>query len=358
MFGSDHNLKPNKPKIITSDIEVTSFYNKTDPREIVKRLIDGDYVLIEDFYYNGLQVLEKLKKILKSKYTDKSFKGQRKYRFEYKKASHRVLLMVVDYRLVVRKAPEIGWLEILYPEESQFLISFPDIQGLNSSWQWYQKGLEIEILNLRLHPYFGTYFPTRFDHLLLFDKWLKNYQGSKSNAIDIGVGSGVLSFQLLQNGFAEVLGTDTNKNAIIGTAQESERLGFSNRLSLVHGDLFANCGVKTELIVFNPPWLKAQHELEEGIDKAIYYEVDLFPRFFEQAKEHLENDGKLIILFSNLASVVGLDRVHPIVNELNNCNRFKKELYLQENVKPSSKKTKRKNWRKAEKVELWVLTHI
>lgn len=328
-----------------------------DPREVITELIEGKFVLIEDFFYNGLQVLEVLKITLKRNYNKKDFQGQREYRSAFRDASHRLLLMVVDHRLEVRKAPEIGWLKILYPEVSEFLISFPEIQGLNSSWQWYLKGIEIEILNLSIHPFYGTYFPTRFDHLQLFDNWLINYNGIKNNAIDIGVGSGVLSFQLLQNGFAHVLGTDTNKNAIIGTTQESERLGFSNRLTLKLGDLFANCDYKADLIMFNPPWLIAQHQLEGGIDKAIYYESDLFPRFFEQAKQHLEKEGKLVLLFSNLAEVVEEYTVHPIRNELNNTDRFKKELYTQRNVKPSSKKTKRKDWRKDEKVELWVLTH-
>lgn len=357
MIDGQHNLKPHKPEIITSDIEVISFYNKMDPVEIIKGLIEGDYVLIEDFYSDGLQVLEELKKVLKRKYKDQSFQGQRDYRFAFREASNRLLLMVADHKLEVRKAPKIGWLDILYPEDTEFLISFPIAQGLNSSWQWYQKGLEIELLNLRIHPYYGTYFPTRFDHLHLFDNWLKSYSGQKKNAIDIGIGSGVLSFQLLQNGFSQVLGTDTNKNAIIGLTQECERLGFSDRLSLKYGDLFVDCDFKAELIVFNPPWLIAKHHLDEGIDKAIYYEADLFPRFFEQAKQHLEKEGKLVVLFSNLAELVGVD-VHPIINELNNCDRFKKELYMQKSVKPSSKKIKRKNWRKNEKVELWVLTHF
>ncbi|MHA2170165.1 MAG: methyltransferase [Candidatus Hodarchaeales archaeon] len=357
MIDSQHHIKPDKPKIITSEIEVISFYNKMDPREIITELTKGKYVLVEDFYFNGLQVLEELTKTLKRNYKNHNFQEQREYRSAFREASHRLLLIVVDHKLEVRKAPEIGWLKKLYPNDSEFFISFPDVQGLNSSWQWYLKGLEIEILNLRIHPFFGTYFPTRFDHLQLFDKWLKSYKGPKNNAIDIGVGSGVLSFQLLQNGFSRVLGTDTNKNAIIGTTQESERLGYSNRLSLKFGDLFTNCDIKADLIVFNPPWLIAKHQLEEGIDKAIYYEPDLFPRFFEQAKQHLEKEGKLVLLFSNLLEIVGQDEVHPILNELNKCDRFKKELYMQQSVKPSSKKTKRKNWRKNEKVELWVLAH-
>ncbi len=357
MTDTQYNLIPDKPEIVTSEIEVVSFFNKMDPREIISELIEGNYVLIEDFYNNGLQVLEELKKGLRRNHKSKNFQGQRDYRAAFRKASHRLLVMVVDHKLEVKKAPEIGWLKILYPEDNEFLISFPDLQGLNSSWQWYLKGLEIEILKLKIHPFYGTYFPTRFDHLMLFDKWLKKYEGKKNNAIDIGVGSGVLSFQLLQNGFSRVLGTDTNKNAIIGTTQESERLGFSDRLTLKYGDLFAECDIKADLIVFNPPWLIAKHQLAEGIDKAIYYEVDLFPRFFEQAKQHLEEDGKLILLFSNLAEVIG-DSDHPILDELNKGGRFKKELYMQKGVKPSSKKTRRKNWRKDEKVELWVFTHI
>lgn len=357
MIDNQHNLKPDKPKVITSEVEIISFYDKMDPREIITELIEGEYVLVEDFYYNGLEVLEELKKKLKRKYNSQNFQGQREYRSAFREASHRLLLLVIDHKLEVKKAPKIGWLKILYPEDSEFLITFPDVQGLNSSWQWFQKGIEIEILDLKIHPYYGTYFPTRFDHLHLFDKWLKSYEGRKNNAIDIGVGSGVLSYQLLQYGFSHVLGTDTNKNAIIGTTLESERLGYSDKLSLKHGDLFADCDMKADLIVFNPPWLIAKHDLAEGIDKAIYYEDDLFPRFFKQAKQHLEEDGKLILIFSNLAKVVGEDEDHPILNELNSFDRFKKELYMQRSVKPSSKKTKRKNWRKNEKVELWVLTH-
>ena len=168
MVVKQHNLEPDKPEIITSDIEVTSFYNKMDPGDIITDLIEGKYVLIEDFYFNGLQVLEALKNHLKDNFSNQSFQGQRDYRSAFRKASHKLLLMVIDNKLEVRKAPEIGWFKILYPEVSEFLISFPDAQGLNSSWQWYINGLDIEILNLQIHPFFGIYFPTRFDHLQLF----------------------------------------------------------------------------------------------------------------------------------------------------------------------------------------------
>jgi len=234
--------------------------------------------------------------------------------------------------------------------------SFPQVQGMNSSWQWYKKGIEVETLDLTLHPYYGTYFPTRFDHLKLFDKWLKRYDGAKTNAIDMGVGSGVLSFQLIQNGFENICACDTNKNAIIGVSKEIQRLGYEDKITLKNSDLFENCDVKADLIVFNPPWLLAKHDLQEGIDKAMYYEGDLFPRFFEQALKHLTPNGKIVLIFSNLAQVVDAKSTHPIIEELQKNKRFRKELHLTRDVKASSKKTKRTDSRGNEKVELWVLT--
>ena len=350
-----HTLQPDRPDIITTEIDAIGFYRKMDTEATVVDMIAGKYVLVEEFYSNGLQVLNELRRNLLLKHPDKSFQGQRAYRAAFREASHRLLLKVKDNKLMVKKAPDFGWLKLLYPDVSEFYVAFPDVQGMNSSWQWYEKGLEVKTLDLTLHPFYGTYFPTRFDHLKLFDKYLKKYDGAKENAIDIGVGSGILSFQLIQNGFKNIFATDTNKNAIIGVSGESERLGFEEKITLNHGDLFENCDVKADLIVFNPPWLLAKHTLEEGIDKAMYYEEDLFPRFFEQALKHLAPEGKVLLIFSNLAQVVDEESTHPIIEELQKHDRFRKELHLKRDVRASSRRTKRRDNRDKEKVELWVL---
>ena len=349
------SIQPDRPNIITTEIETISFYRKMDTKATVAEMIAGKYVLVEEFYSNGVQVLNELKRNLLLKHKDKSFQGQRDYRSAFRKASHRLLLKVKDNKLIVKKSPDFGWLKLLYPDVSEFYISFPQVQGMNSSWQWYEKGIEVKTLDLTLHPFYGTYFPTRFDHLKLFDKWLKKYDGPKTNAIDIGVGSGVLSFQLIQNGFENITAIDTNKNAIIGVLEESKRLGYEDKMTLIHGDLFENCDVKADVIVFNPPWLPAKHDLEEGIDKAIYYEEELFPRFFEQAQKHLSPDGKIVLIFSNLAQVVDEKSTHPIIEELQKNKRFRKELHLRRDVRASSRRTKRTDSRDNEKVELWVL---
>ncbi|MCF8374423.1 MAG: methyltransferase [Bacteroidales bacterium] len=352
---SGREIQADRPSPILPNIEVAPFDGKMDPQDAIDALLDGYYVLIDDFFSTGLVLLSELKKAIQSKYSDQSFQGQRDFRAAYRELSHRILLFVNKHKLTVRKAPEIGWLKILYPGLDEFLLPLPQVQGLNSSWQWYVKGIHIPVLNRKIHPFFGTYFPTRFEHLELFDDWLKQYQGEKKSAIDVGIGCGVLSFQMLKHGFGRVHGTDSNPNAIIGLSDEMNKKRGPSKIDLYYGDLFAGCTLKSELVVFNPPWLPASHDLE-GIDKAIYYDETLFPRFFEEAKNHLTDNGKVVLLFSNMAQVTKVGEQHPIESELADGGRFQKELFLQKEVGAASKNTRRnQNWRASEKVELWVL---
>ena len=353
--NSDKEIRADRPEPIISNIDVVPYKRRMDPQIAIDALVDGHYVLIVDYFSSGLTILSELKKYLKSKYSDQSFQGQRDFRSAFRELSHRLLLKVDSNKLIVRKAPIIGWFNILYPELKEFLLPFPQVQGLNSAWQWYEKGIYIPVLKRKINPWFGTYFPTRFEHLELFDKWLKQYKGEKKSAIDIGIGSGVLSFQMLKYEFEKVYGTDSNPNVIIGLNEYLNKNKLHSKIDLMHGDLFGSCNIKTELIVFNPPWLPASHNID-GIDKAIYYDADLFPRFFAEAKKHLKADGRVVLLFSNLAQITKVSESHPVETELSGGGRFQKELFIQKKVGSASKKTQRnQNWRSSEMVELWVL---
>ncbi|MDQ1770157.1 methyltransferase [Labilibaculum sp. A4] len=352
---SGQKISVNRPEPIVADIDVVPYKRRMDPMDAVDALIEGYSVLIVDYYSSGLAVLSELKKHLEKKYTDQSFKGQRELRKTYRELSHKLLLHITNNKLTVRKAPEIGWLETLYPDFTEFLLPFSQVQGLNSSWQWYNKGIFIPVIDRKIHPFYGTYFPTRFEHLKLFDKWLERYKGEKKSAIDVGIGSGILSFQLLKRGFQKVCGTDNNPNAIIGLTQSLKKSKLNSKIELLFGDLFAQNDSKSDLIVFNPPWLPASNK-SEGIDNAIYYEKDLFPRFFAEAKKHTRLNGRVVILFSNLAQITNQKESHPIEKELAEGGRFEKELLLHKKVRSASKNTKRnQNWRHEEMIELWVL---
>lgn len=355
---SEKEVKANRPEAIVSKIDVVPYNSQMNPDIAVEALADGYHVLITDYYSSGLNVLKALKTFVKSQYPDGSFQGQRDFRDAFRKLSQRLLIVVRNNELVVKKAPEIGWLKILFPELKEFLLPFTQVQGLNSSWQWYTKGFFIPVLNKKINPWYGTYFPTRFDHLKLFNTWLKHFKGSKESAIDVGIGSGVLTFQILKQGFEKVYGTDLNPNAIIGLDQYLKGRNEEPKIELFHGDLFADCNTKSELIVFNPPWLPASHNTQ-GLDTAVYYEADLFTRFFRDAEKFLLPGGKIVLLFSNLAQVTNLTDFHPIKRELEEGGRYRKTFFAQREVKAASVKTKRdQNWRASEIVELWELSRM
>lgn len=347
----------NKPEPFLPEQPLAQFNKSINVTRTIKGLEAGKPILITAYYSNGLLLLNELHKHLKIKLPNKTFQEQRAYRAAYRALSNLIYIKISDHKLTVKKSPAIGWLTKLYPETGNFLLPFSKVQGLNSSWQWFQKGILLPVLRNKIHPYYGVYFPTRFDHLIVFDNWLKRYEGPKKSAIDVGIGSGILAFQMVKHGFQKVFGTDTNPNAIVGLKESMGDTKMSRKVELDFASLFGKWGKPTELIVFNPPWLPASQELDKN-DEAIYYNENLFPEFFAEAKKRLLPDGKLVLLFSNLAQITDVSKDHPIKTELAKGGRFILETCLTRKVKAASNKTMREQeWRAEEEVELWVLVN-
>lgn len=346
-----------KPEPILVSKSMLTFNQGTDVVPTIKSLEKGEFVLIHAFYNDGIFLLKQIHRYLGQKLQNSTKEEQRIYRSEFQKLSNLILIEVKNQKLNVKKAPDVGWLQKFY-DESSFYLPFPQIQGMNSSWQWFKNGISIPVLRNKLHPYYGVYFPTRFEHLMVFDNWLKRYDGPKKSAIEVGIGSGVLAMQMVQHGFQKVFATDVNPNAIIGLKEYMGTTKLSRKIELDCGNLFGKWEKPSELIVFNPPWLPETYD-SEGLDQAMYYDRNLFPQFFEEAEKRLLPDGKLILLFSNLAQITNVSNEHPIEKELAENNRFKLERCFKKSVGKASEKTKRDaNWREDEQVELWELSLI
>ena len=333
------NITLNKPPPIAIEKKVHFFEHKTEVILTIKALQNGDYILIKDYYNDGIRLLKEVHEHLKRQTPNFSFKEQKHYRSAYHKLSNGILLEVVHQDLTAKKAPSIGWFKKFYPDNDHFYLTFPQVQGLNSAWQWYENGISIPVLRNKIHPYYGTYFPTRFEHLLLFDNWLKRYTGPKKTAIEVGIGCGVLSLQMIQHSFQKIFATDINPNAIIGLIAFIGTTKLSRKLELDCGHLFGKWEQQTELIVFNPPWLPDSPATEKNND-AMNYNTTLFNEFFKEAKKRLLPDGKLVLLFSNLAEITKVIKTHPIKTEIAKGNRFQLEKYIRKSVKPASIKTK------------------
>lgn len=351
-------LSIHKPEPIFLKRKPMTFNQGTDVVPVLKTLEKGKLIVINEFYNDGIILLKQIHRYLNQNFPNSTMQEQRVYRSEFQKLSNLVLVEIKDHTLNVKKAPKIGWLKKFYSNADSFYLPFPQIQGMNSAWQWYENGISIPVLRNKLHPFYGVYFPTRFEHLLVFDNWLKRYEGPKKSAIEVGIGSGVLAMQMVQHGFQKVFGTDVNPNAIVGLKEFMGSTKLSRKIELDYNPLFGKWDKPAELIVFNPPWLPANQEVD-GMDQAIYYDENLFPEFFSSAKERLLEDGKLILLFSNLAQITGVTNEHPIEKEIEEGGRFKLSRVFKKSVGAASEKTKRDaNWRSEEEIELWELIHI
>ena len=351
------DIKVNKPTPIALDTKVELFKRGINVKQTIIALEAGETFLIKDFYNNGLTLLDEIQKHLDKKYSDESFKSQRDSDLEYRKLSSQLLIEVIDHKLPVDMSPSIGWFKIFYPDNKSFLLTFPQVQELEISWQEHQKGVSIPVVRNKVHPYYGTHLPASFEHLVLFDNWLKRYDGPKKTAIDVGVGNGVLSFQLVKHGFQKAFGTDINPNAIFGLKNFMGDTKLSRKIELDLGHLFGKWDKQTELIVFNPPWLPIAKDLNR-VDDTVYYNENLFPEFFAAAKERLLPDGKIVLIFSNLSQLTEVEKEHPIEKELAEGGRFKLVKLLKKSVRASSDKTNiYRHLYVDEEVQLWILTH-
>src|SRR5690606_27547300 len=115
-------------------------------------------------------------------------------------------------------------------------------------------GVQIPGLPARIHVPHGVYSPLRGEYLQLVQSapLPKNH----ARGFDIGTGSGVLAAIMAMRGISKVIATDINERALACAADNLDRLGLQNQVTLVHTDLFPEG--KAGLIVCNPPWLPAK----------------------------------------------------------------------------------------------------
>ncbi|TVQ69810.1 MAG: class I SAM-dependent methyltransferase [Balneolaceae bacterium] len=363
MSNNSEKLVLHRPGVIVPETDPEPASKKSDMEPLSASLLAGRFVLIRDEFATGLAILSRLREHVfgSRKGGTDDFQSYRSKRAAYRDASNRLLVPVEGNRIALKKAPAIGWLDELYPDMSDFLLPFPQVQGLNSSWQWFLKGVRFPVLKHEIYPWYGTYFPTRFDHLFLFDKWLKQYSGNRTAAMDIGTGCGVLAFMLLERGFEHVLAADINPNAVMTVRENARHRGLQDRIGALVSNLFESAifdgyDHRADLIVCNPPWLPSDPDSETSLlDNAIYYDPDFFKRFFSEAGSYLNQNGRLIVLFSNLGRTSGMDTGHPVEEELENKQRYRKVRMMRRNVAAPSVKTRRRDHRKDEFVELWEL---
>ena len=177
------------------------------------------------------------------------------------------------------------------------------------------KSLESEFLKGKpLAPMMGfsEFFHHRFyinDHVLvprpeteyMVDLLVSEFKGKVENVLDVGTGSGVIVLSLLGFGVGKKgTAVDISAEALAVARINSKRLRLAHKLKFLQGDRLEKVEGTFDLIVSNPPYIKAiSHKslVHESVDRhepheALYlpddYYVMWFEDFFQSVRAHLK----------------------------------------------------------------------
>ncbi len=274
--------------------------------EALKRTRKGEALLYQGDFHNAKQLLtamgRRLKRSGRPAGAREAFAAERRLRGEEQKTLGRVLVELdARYRLLLRRAPEVAraceW--AWGPAPARTVTPLKTLLGVLGAEQWRLKGLEVPGLFGKLEPHYGVYSPTRHEYVGL----LADVDAHGKTVFDVGTGTGLLAFVLLQHGAARAVGSDVEPAAVACANANAERLGLAERFTAVERDGFPDG--QADLVVCNPPWIPEAPRTR--LDRAVYDEGGAFlARFLAGLAAHLAPGGRGLLLMSNLPELLGL----------------------------------------------------
>jgi SAM-dependent methyltransferase len=260
-------------------------------------------------FHNGRQILNALdRRIGAGKKETAGTPAERFYRYRQSR-SHRarilgLLLIPLDPGPVVplRRAPDIreAAAEAYGDVGESSVVSLHELVGAIGAHQWRRNGVYVDALQGRIHPHYGTFFPTRSEYV---DLVATAALPSDTLAFDVGTGTGVLAAVLARRGVHRVVATDNEPRAIACAGENFRNLGVQDRAEAVLTDMFPPG--RAPLIVCNPPWIPATPH--SSLDNAVYDPGSrMLFRFLNELPDHLEPGGEGWLVLSDLAEHLGL----------------------------------------------------
>lgn len=237
------------------------------------------------------------------------------------------------------------------------LVPLRDLLGVVGAHEWRKKGVELAALDgERIHAHYGVFSPVRGEYLELVARAPIPAAGMQQ-AWDIGVGTGVLSAQLIKRGVKSIVATDMSERALSCATENLQRLGHAAKVKLQRADLFPEG--RAGLIVCNPPWLPGK--AASLLDQAIYDEDSRMLRGFVQGlAAHLQPGGEGWLILSDLAEHLKLRKREELLGWIEAAGL---KVLGREDIRPSHGKVQDSEdplhaARAAEVTSLWRLAAI
>jgi len=163
-----------------------------------------------------------------------------------------------------------------------------------------EKKVSLPRLCVRLMVPWGVHPPLWEDSVILAETVDKETQPDMS-VLDLGTGSGIQGIVAALRG-AFVLSTDICPRAVQTARWNAERYQMEKKLEARESDCFNRIPEKFDRIFFNPPhlWFDSESVLDRTITDPRYV---LFQRFLNEARDHIEKNGKIFVVCSTIGDV-------------------------------------------------------
>jgi methylase of polypeptide subunit release factors len=307
-WQSESNAAPPKKIIIADDT--------TNSKVAYKQMCEGATLLYRGDFQNAKQLLQAITRkvdanpVLAAENLTQAFHQHRARQIQRANISNKILIELRLGICELKRAPDLiaAVTSALFNESKsdklppKMLISLRELLGMIGAHEWYMKGVFIEQLQANIHATYGVFSPLRGEYLSLIQS---ASLGDAKTAFDIGTGTGVIAAVLAKRGIKTIIATDNSERALQCAAENIDRLSLKSNIELEQANLFPSGNKKADLIVCNPPWLPAK--ANAPIEHAIYDPNSTMLRgFISQAKTHLNENGEVWLVLSDLAERLGL----------------------------------------------------
>jgi HemK-related putative methylase len=201
-------------------------------------------------------------------------------------------------------------------QEHRYLLPARRYNRILTDLKRARDGIYFDFINAALYIKPFVYVP--FDKSVpeMFFAYACLFKGKR--VIDIGTGTGILAMIAAKTGAEDVVAVDINPNAVSCVQNNIKANKLEHVISkVICTDLFDGINDTFDVILFNAPWIKGKPK--NAYETAIYDpNFTVINRFFQQAGAHLENEGVILLQYSDISQANGdgsLDNLYMLLEK-------------------------------------------
>ena len=183
-----------------------------------------------------------------------------------------------------------------------------EIREVYAKIKSHKKPYSINVSGVKIRIFPNVFSPAYYTDSEWFAKTVTKIVG-KNSLLEIGTGTGIIALFVGLNG-AEVTVTDINPDAIKNAIYNFDEHEIS--IKTFCGNMFEPLppDIKFDFIFWNHPFNKGENPHEEILLKAGFdYKYKDLERYFAEAHEHLNSNGRLLLGTGNLALLSEIERL-------------------------------------------------